>query len=102
MAAACGGVAVKRPPMGRSRTVTIVNRKGLHARPAASFVKLATRFESKIRIQDGEMDVDGKSIRGMMMLAASHGTHIVISSEVNDEQQDVEELSNLVNNGFNE
>ena len=88
--------------MGVSRTVTIVNRRGLHARPAASFVKLAARFDSKIRIQDGEKDVDGKSIMGMMMLAASKGTQIVINAEGSDEQQAVEELSNLVNQGFNE
>ncbi|HEY5733948.1 MAG TPA: HPr family phosphocarrier protein [Gammaproteobacteria bacterium] len=102
MAAACGGVAIKLLSMGLSRTVTIVNRKGLHARPAASFVKLASKFDSKIRIQDGEKDVDGKSIMGMMMLAASQGTQIIINAEGNDEQQAVEELSSLVNQGFNE
>ena len=102
MAAACGGVAIKLLSMGLSRTVTIVNRKGLHARPAASFVKLASKFDSKIRIQDGEKDVDGKSIMGMTMLAASQGTQMIINAEGNDEQQAVEELSSLVNQGFNE
>jgi phosphocarrier protein len=88
--------------MGLSRTVTIINRKGLHARPAASFVKLASRFDAKIRIHDGNKDVDGKSIMGMMMLAASQGAQIVINADGSDERQAIEELSKLVNHGFNE
>jgi phosphocarrier protein HPr len=88
--------------MGLSRTVTIVNRKGLHARPAASFVKLASQFDAKIRINDGTKDVDGKSIMGMMMLAASQGTRIMINAEGTDEAHAIEALSSLVNQGFNE
>lgn len=88
--------------MGLSRTVTIVNRKGLHARPAASFVKLASQFDSKIRINDGNKDVDGKSIMGMMMLAASQGTQIVINADGSDEARAIDALTSLVNKGFNE
>ena len=88
--------------MGLSKTVTIVNRKGLHARPAAAFVKLANQFNSKIRIQEGEKNVDGKSIMGMMMLAASQGTQIIINADGTDESHAIEELSNLVAQGFNE
>ena len=88
--------------MGMSRTVTIVNRKGLHARPAATFVKLASQFECKIRISGGNKDVDGKSIMGMMMLAASQGAQIVISTNGADEIKAIKSLSNLVTQGFNE
>ena len=88
--------------MGLSKTVTIINRKGLHARPAASFVILANQFESKIRIHAGEKNVDGKSIMGMMMLAASQGTQIIINADGSDESRAVDELSNLVSQGFNE
>ena len=88
--------------MGLSRTVTIINRKGLHARPAASFVKLASQFDSKIRINDGNKDVDGKSIMGMMMLAASQGTQIVINADGSDEAHAIDALTSLVNKGFNE
>jgi len=88
--------------MGLSQTVTIVNRKGLHARPAATFVKLASTFECKIRIMAGEKDVDGKSIMGMMMLAASQGSQITISTEGTDEADAIESLVSLVAEGFNE
>ena len=88
--------------MGLSRTVTIVNRKGLHARPAANFVKLATQFDCKIRIRGGDKDVDGKSIMGMMMLAAAKGSQITISTEGKDEHEAIDSLSNLVAEGFNE
>jgi len=88
--------------MGVSRTVTIINRKGLHARPAASFVKLASKFDCKIRILEGDKNVDGKSIMGMMMLAASQGTQIVIRTEGKDETDAIESLSDLIAQGFNE
>ena len=88
--------------MGISRTVTIVNRKGLHARPAASFVKLASQFKCKIAVSEGDKNVDGKSIMGMMMLAASQGARIVISTDGADETKAIKSLSNLVTQGFNE
>ena len=88
--------------MGISRTVTIVNRKGLHARPAASFVKLASQFDCRIRIREGDRDVDGKSIMGMMMLAASQGAKITIDTDGQDELSAIDSLSNLVAEGFNE
>jgi len=88
--------------MGISRTVTIVNRKGMHARPAASFVKLASQFDCKIRVHGGDKNVDGKSIMGMMMLAASHGTQITIDTDGADELNAIDSLSNLIAEGFNE
>ena len=88
--------------MGLSKTVTIINRKGLHARPAALFVKLANTFDCRIRIHEGEKNVDGKSIMGMMMLAASQGTQIIIDAEGTDASLALEALSNLVAEGFNE
>jgi phosphocarrier protein len=88
--------------MGLCRTVSIVNRKGLHARPAASFVKLASTFDCRIRIHTDDKDVDGKSIMGMMMLAASQGSQITINTDGTDEALALEQLVNLVAEGFNE
>lgn len=88
--------------MGLSRTVTIVNRKGLHARPAASFVKLASQFDCKVRVREGDKDVDGKSIVGMMILAASQGAQITISADGEDERRAIDSLTDLVADGFNE
>lgn len=88
--------------MGISRTVTIVNSKGLHARPAASFVKLASTFDSKIHIRASDKHVDGKSIMGMMILAAVQGSQIEIHAEGSDESQAIESLSELVAQGFHE
>ena len=56
------------------RTVQIVNKNGLHARPAAEIVKLAAKFQSEITIVKDDLDVNGKSIMGVMMLAAEHGS----------------------------
>ena len=58
------------------RTVQIVNKNGLHARPAAEIVKLAAKFQSEITIVKDDLDVNGKSIMGVMMLAAEHGSTI--------------------------
>lgn len=88
--------------MGISRKVTIVNRKGLHARPAAKFVKLASLFKSKIRVKGSDKDVDGKSIMGVMMLAAARGAKIEIIADGIDESKAIDSLTDLVANGFTE
>jgi phosphocarrier protein HPr len=84
------------------RTVTIANRHGLHARPAAEFVKLAATFQSEVMVRKDELDVNGKSIMGMMMLAAEFGTNITIRATGDDAEQAVEGLAALVTTRFGE
>jgi phosphocarrier protein len=86
----------------QERTVTIVNRYGLHARPAAEFVKLASRFRSEIRVRTEEPEVNGKSIMGVMMLAAECGRAITIIASGEDAAAALEELATLVMNRFGE
>ena len=82
--------------------VTISNRLGLHARAAARFVTLASQFESDVLLASGERQVNGKSIMGVMMLAASRGTPLEISATGADERQAVERLAELVQSRFGE
>ncbi|HXE57120.1 MAG TPA: HPr family phosphocarrier protein [Gemmatimonadales bacterium] len=85
-----------------SRDATIVNELGLHARPAAQFVKLASSFESDIEVVKDSLAVNGKSIMGMMMLAAEQGSTISIRAEGRDEREAVDALAALVERGFGE
>lgn len=85
-----------------TRTVTVVNQLGLHARAAARFVHLATRFESRIRVGRDEKVMDGKSIMGILLLAASRGTTLAVIAEGPDETQAVDALVELVESGFGE
>ncbi|HJR53719.1 MAG TPA: HPr family phosphocarrier protein [Gemmatimonadota bacterium] len=80
----------------------IVNRLGLHARPAAHFVRLAARFVSDVYVARDSMEVNGKSIMGVMMLAAEEGAEIEIRAEGEDAEKVVEELVALVERGFDE
>ena len=85
-----------------SRTITVSNALGLHARAAARFVHLASRFESQIRVaRDGKV-MDGKSIMGILLLAAARGTAILISADGPDEAAAVDALVQLVESGFGE
>jgi phosphocarrier protein HPr len=84
------------------RTVTVVNQLGMHARAAAKFVHLATRYESRVRVARLEREMDGKSIMGLLLLAAATGTEVTISAEGADEQAVVEALASLVETGFGE
>ncbi|HEU5467249.1 MAG TPA: HPr family phosphocarrier protein [Gemmatimonadales bacterium] len=84
------------------REALIVNPLGVHARPAAEFVKTANRFSAAVEIRRGEMSVNGKSIMGVMMLAAEQGATIVISANGDDAEAAVEALCALVAAGFNE
>lgn len=84
------------------RSVQIVNRLGLHARPAAEFVKLAGRFAAEILVEKDGLEVNGKSIMGVLMLAAEHGSHITIRAEGRDAEEALLALSDLVGRGFEE
>jgi phosphocarrier protein len=84
------------------RTVQIVNKNGLHARPAAEIVKLAAKFKSEITVVKDDLDVNGKSIMGVMMLAAEHGSQITFRAEGDDAEQALEALTTLVTNKFGE
>ncbi|HXD20275.1 MAG TPA: HPr family phosphocarrier protein [Vicinamibacterales bacterium] len=85
-----------------TRTVTVTNALGLHARAAARFVHLATRFSSQIRVARDAKVMDGKSIMGILLLAAARGTTLTISAEGPDEASAVTSLIELVESGFGE
>lgn len=78
------------------RKVIIRNKSGLHARPAALFVQLASKFDSTITIIKGDTSVNGKSIMGILMLAAGQGCEITIKADGNDAKEAVLELKELV------
>jgi phosphocarrier protein HPr len=88
--------------MEHSREVAISNKYGLHARPAAEFVKLANRFSSEVWVRKDEVEVSGKSIMGVMMLAAEFGSTILIRAAGGDSEDAVEALVGLVSSGFGE
>lgn len=85
-----------------SRTVAVRNRLGMHARAAARFVHLATRFQSQVRVARGNQMMDGKSIMGILLLAAAPGAVLTISAEGQDERAAVDALCQLVETGFGE
>jgi phosphocarrier protein len=85
-----------------SRAVVVSNRLGLHARAAARFVHLATRFVSQIRVARDAKVMDGKSIMGILLLAAGRGTTLTISADGPDEGDALEALAQLVLSGFGE
>jgi phosphocarrier protein len=84
------------------REALIVNPLGMHARPAAEFVKIASRFQSKVDVKRDALSVNGKSIMGVMMLAAEQGSSLVIRAEGADAEQAMDALCALVAAGFNE
>jgi phosphocarrier protein HPr len=85
-----------------TRTCVIRNRLGLHARAAAKFVHAATRFVSQIRVSRDGRTMDGKSIMGILLLAAGAGATIVITADGPDEHDAAETLCRLVDGGFGE
>ncbi len=85
-----------------ARDVVICNRLGLHARAAAKFVHAATRFQSQVRVSRDRQTMDGKSIMGILLLAAGHGATITISADGLDEADAMAALSRLVETGFGE
>ena len=84
------------------REVAIVNRLGLHARPAAQLVQKASKFESEIKLKRQNLEVNAKSIMGVMMLAAEMGSKILIIAEGTDEREAVEALAQVVQGKFGE
>lgn len=84
------------------RPITIVNRLGLHARAAGKFVALAGRYSSRIRVRRGDREVNGKSIMGVMMLAAGKGTELLLSAEGEDAEAALDALAQLVADRFDE
>lgn len=86
----------------QSREVIIRNQLGLHARAAARFVHLATRYQSQVRVGRDGRTMDGKSIMGILLLSAAWGTTITISADGPDETDAVESLAALVASGFGE
>jgi phosphocarrier protein len=85
-----------------SRTLTIVNQKGLHARAAAKFVKLAGQFAAEVTVVKGDMNVAGTSIMGLMMLAAGPGTEIELRASGADAAAALAALAALVERRFDE
>ncbi|MEX1117776.1 MAG: HPr family phosphocarrier protein [Terrimicrobiaceae bacterium] len=84
------------------KEIVIQNRNGLHARPAAMFVKISSRYRAEVWVEkDGER-VNGKSIMGLMMLAAGRGSKLQVIAEGSDADKVVAELSNLVETRFGE
>jgi phosphocarrier protein len=81
---------------------TIQNKLGIHARPAAQFVKMANRFKSEILVEKDGEEVDGKSIMGLMMLAAGHGSVIIVSAEGEDEEAALNAIGELIERKFEE
>lgn len=82
--------------------VCIVNRAGMHARPAAEFVKLAGRFRSEITVAKDGLAVNGKSIMGVLMLAAEQGSRLRLSASGEDAEEALGALSELVGRGFDD
>jgi phosphocarrier protein HPr len=85
-----------------SRSVTVVNQLGMHARAAAKFVHLAGRFAAQVRVARDQREMDGKSIMGILLLAAARGSTITISADGSDEADAVAALTALVESGFGE
>jgi phosphocarrier protein len=84
------------------REFTIQNKLGIHARPAAQFVKAASRFTSEIRVEKDGEEVDGKSIMGLMMLAAGHGSVITVVAEGDDAENAMTAIADLIDRKFEE
>ena len=82
--------------------MTVVNQLGMHARAAAKFVHLAARFDARVKVARDRREMDGKSIMGILLLAAARGSTITISAEGSDERDAVDALVALVRSGFGE
>jgi phosphocarrier protein len=88
--------------MEHNTQVTILNKYGLHARPAAEFVKLANKFQSEVWVAKDQVEVNGKSIMGVMMLAAERGSVVDIRASGGDAEAAVAALAKLVADRFGE
>jgi len=95
-------MTTKSDPSKASKDLTIENRNGLHARPAALFVKTSSRFHSEVWVEKDGEKVNGKSIMGLMMLAAGKGSILRITAEGDDAELVMQELESLVATRFGE
>lgn len=86
----------------QKRQFTIINRLGLHARAAALLVKTASRFSSEIALHKEDVEVNGKSIMGILLLAAPKGSELVVVTDGADEEQAMQEIGKLIEDGFGE
>lgn len=86
----------------QSQALTIVNSLGLHARAAAKFVSLASQFNSEVILVRNDRQVNGKSIMGIMMLAAGQGTNVELKVDGDDEDEAMKALCGLITGGFGE
>ena len=84
------------------KKITIINRLGLHARAAAKFVKLANRFNASVKIKKDGVEIDGKSILGILTLAAVQGTEVLLTIAGKDEKDAMKALVFLIENRFEE
>jgi phosphocarrier protein len=84
------------------KEITVINRLGLHARPAAMFVRIASRYRSEIWVEKEGEQINGKSIMGLMMLAAGQGSKLHVRCEGPDADKAIEEIEALIKAGFNE
>lgn len=82
--------------------ITIINKLGLHARASAKFVSLASRFQSHLDVTRKSQTINGKSIMGVMMLAASQGSELTLQIDGPDEEEMLAALVDLINNRFGE
>jgi phosphocarrier protein HPr len=84
------------------RTIEIKNKLGLHARAAAKFVHTASRFKSDVKVRKGDEEVDGKSILGILLLAAGRGTTILVKADGPDERDALDGIEKLIDDKFDE
>lgn len=84
------------------RNIAVINKLGLHARAAAKFVTLASSFESEIRLCRDTQEVNGKSIMGVMMLAASQNSQVTVTTSGEDEIDAMRQIEQLINDRFGE
>ncbi|MEI6351803.1 MAG: HPr family phosphocarrier protein [Verrucomicrobiota bacterium] len=85
-----------------TRELTILNRLGLHARPSAMFVKICNRFKSEIWVEKDGEQINGKSIMGLMMLAAGQGSKLIVTCEGPDAEKALQEIEELILRRFDE
>ncbi len=85
-----------------TREFTVTNKLGIHARPAAQFVKTASNFSCDIQVEKDDEQADGKSIMGLMMLAAGHGSVLTITTDGDDQDSAMEALGGLIARNFEE
>jgi phosphocarrier protein len=97
-----GSVRLEAPSGAVVREIPIINKRGLHARASAKFVKMVEQFDAEIQVTRGSETVGGDSIMGLMMLSAGPGTTITVSATGIDAEAAVAALAELVGNKFNE